>query len=76
MKNITIDEPTFKSLLVEAARIGAESAIVALVSYNIKDAAKLIGITPKTLTKRVLEGKINCVDGRISGAEIKRYLAH
>lgn len=73
---ITIDENTFKSALVEAARMGAENAIVALVSYNLKDAAKLIGITPKTLTKRILEGKINSVDGRVSGAEIKRYLSH
>ena len=49
-------------------------AISALVSYNIKDAAKQIGITPNTLTKRILEGKIKSVDGRITGAEIKRYL--
>ena len=49
-------------------------AISALVSYNIKDAAKQIGITPKTLTKRIMEGKIKSVDGRITGAEIKRYL--
>lgn len=49
-------------------------AISTLVSYNIKDAAKQIGITPNTLTKRIMEGKIKSVDGRITGAEIKRYL--
>lgn len=71
---VIIEESTPQSLLVEAARMGAENAIIALVSYNLTDAAKQIGITPKTLTKRILEGKINSVDGRVSGAEIKRYL--
>jgi hypothetical protein len=75
-QNLIIDKNSFKQLLVEAAHLGAEQAIVALVSYNLKDAAKRIGITPKTLSKRILEGKIKSTDGRISGAEIKRYLGN
>jgi len=30
---------------------------------------------PDTLRRRIMEGKITPVDGRISGAEIRRYLA-
>lgn len=73
---LTIEENTFQSLLIQAAKLGAEQAISALVSYNLKDAAQRIGITPKTLTKRIMEGKINSVDGRITGSEIKRYLGN
>lgn len=71
---IAIEESQLKHLLFQAAQMGADKAISALVSYNIKDAAKQIGVTPKTLGKRILEGKIKAVDGRITGAEIKRYL--
>lgn len=71
---VTIEESSLQNMLFQAAQLGADKAISALVSYNIKDAAKQIGITPKTLTKRIMEGKIKSVDGRITGAEIKRYL--
>lgn len=71
---VTIEESSLQNMLFQAAQLGADKAISALVSYNIKDAAKQIGITPKTLTKRIMEGKIKSVDGRIAGAEIKRYL--
>jgi hypothetical protein len=71
---LLIDEVNLKKMLIEAAQIGADTAIISLVSYNLKDAAKQIGITPKTLTKRILEGKIKSIDGRVSGLEIKRYL--
>lgn len=73
---IAIEESMLQTMLFKAAQMGADQAISALVSYNIKDAAKQIGITPKTLTKRVLEGKIKSVDGRITGSEIKRYLGN
>ena len=71
---VTIEESSLQNMLFQAAQLGVDKAISALVSYNIKDAAKQIGITPKTLTKRIMEGKIKSVDGRITGAEIKRYL--
>lgn len=71
---IALEESSLQNMLFMAAQMGAEKAISALVSYNLKDAAKQIGVTPKTLTKRILEGKIKAVDGRITGAEIRRYL--
>lgn len=73
---IAIEESKLSSMLFAAAQAGAEKAISALVSYNLKDAAKQIGITPKTLTKRILEGKIKSVDGRVTGSEIRRYLSN
>lgn len=71
---IAIEESTLQSMLFQAAKLGAEQAISTLVSYNLKDAAQRIGITPKTLTKRIIEGKIKSIDGRITGSEIRRYL--
>ncbi|MNV42128.1 hypothetical protein D3C71_1337880 [compost metagenome] len=43
--------------------------------YHLKDACTRLGISYNTLKKRILEGKIQVVDGRITGAEIRRYLA-
>jgi hypothetical protein len=73
-EKIEISEAELKKLLEEAARMGAQTVINTLVSFNMQDAAKQIGITPKTLNKRILEGKIKSVDKRISGPEIQRYL--
>jgi len=61
-------------LLTEAARRGAEIAITDMVCYHYKDACKRLGISYNTLQKRILEGKIRPVDGRITGAELRRYL--
>lgn len=74
MTTITIDEFTLRNLLVEAAHLGASQAINELSSFNMKDAAEQLGISYNTLLRRVQEGKIRPVDGRISGAEISRYL--
>ncbi len=71
---ITIKQTELKAMLFKAAKLGADEAINALVSYNLKDAAMRIGITPKTLSKRIFEQKIHSVDGRVAGAEIRRYL--
>lgn len=73
-EKISIDEEELKKLLMKAANIGAQKAIDTLISFNLQEAAKQIGITPKTLTKRILEGKIKSVDKRISASEIQRYL--
>jgi len=62
------------TLLIEAARRGAEIAINDMVCYHYKDASKRLGISYNTLQKRILEGKIHPVDGRITGVEIRRYL--
>lgn len=71
---IAIEESTLQNLLAEAARRGAEQAFRRFVRYNYTEAAKLLDITPKTLSKRILEGKIKSVDGMINGEEIDRYL--
>ena len=71
---LTIERHELQSMLVEAARIGANQAIDDMVTCNLKDAADKLGISYTTLQRRMGEGKIRAVDGRISGAEIRRYL--
>lgn len=71
---ITIEQNELQRLLVEAARQGANHAIDDLVCYHLKDACARIGISYNTLKKRIREGKIQAVDGRITGAELRRYL--
>lgn len=71
---ITIEQHELQRLLVEAARQGANHAIDDLVCYHLKDACTRLGISYNTLQKRISEGKIRPVDGRITGAEIRRYL--
>ena len=73
--NITIEQHELQRMLVEAARMGANHAIEDMVCYHLKDACARLGISYNTLKKRILEGKIQAVDGRITGAEIRRYLA-
>jgi hypothetical protein len=75
ISHLTMSSADLKELMIEAARLGAQQVIDSLVSFNLKDAAKQIGITPKTLTKRIYEGKIRSVDGRVSGSEVQRYLS-
>jgi len=62
------------AILVEAARRGAEIAITDMVCYHYKDACERLGISYNTLQKRIKEGKIHPIDGRITGAELRRYL--
>lgn len=71
---ITFTVNEVDALLERAAEIGAKRAILALVTYNLTEAAKQLGITTTTLTKRIREKKIRAVDGRITGAELMRYL--
>lgn len=72
---IAIDEHRLEKLLQEAAKRGAAQAIDDLVCYHYKDACERLGISYNTLQKRIREGKIRPVDGRITGAEIRRYLS-
>ncbi|NYT59465.1 hypothetical protein H0A65_11095 [Alcaligenaceae bacterium] len=72
---ITIEQHDLRKMLVEAARLGANHAIEDLVCYNKMDACERLGISYNTLNKRIVEGKLHDVDGRITGAEIRRYLA-
>lgn len=71
---VTIERHELQRLLVEAARLGANHAIEDMVCYHLKDACARLGISYNTLKKRIQEGKIKAVDGRITGAEIRRYL--
>lgn len=72
---ITLEENRLKDMLIEAARLGANQAIEDMVCYHYKDACARLGISYNTLQKRISEGKIRPVDGRITGAELRRYLS-
>ena len=74
METLTMSKFELDNLLTEAAKKGANFAIAGMVSYNLRDACKQLGITYATLHRRVTEGKIKSIDGRISGAEIQRYM--
>lgn len=72
---ITLETTDFVRMLEEAARRGAERAIEDMVCYHYQDACARLGISYNTLQKRIKEGKIRPVDGRITGAELRRYLS-
>ncbi|HCP78285.1 MAG: hypothetical protein H5U29_09485 [Pusillimonas sp.] len=71
---ITMEQHQLEAILVEAAKRGAALAIEDMVCYHYKDACARLGISYNTLQKRIAEGKIRPVDGRITGAELRRYL--
>lgn len=72
---IGIHPDQLRVMLSEAAQEGARRAIEEMVCYHYKDACKRLNISYNTLQKRIAEGKIKPVDGRITGAELRRYLA-
>lgn len=72
---ITIQQHDLQKMLVEAARMGANQAIDDMVCYHLKDACARLGVSYNTLQRRIQEGKIRPVDGRITGAELRRYLS-
>ncbi|MNK70355.1 hypothetical protein D3C87_897730 [compost metagenome] len=72
---VTMHEDQLRELLEEAARRGAHTAFEELTLCHLKDACARLGMSYNTLKKRIQEGKIRPVDGRITGAEIRRYLA-
>ncbi|NYT67927.1 helix-turn-helix domain-containing protein [Pusillimonas noertemannii] len=71
---LTIERHELESMLIEAARIGANHAIEGMVCYHLKDAAARLGVSYNTLQKRIAEGKLRVIDGRITGEELRRYL--
>lgn len=71
---ITLPESRLREMLIEAAHIGGQMATDDLVCYHLKDACRRLGISYNTLQARIKEGKIKPVDGRITGAELRRYL--
>jgi hypothetical protein len=72
---ITLEENRLQTLLEEAARRGAQIAMDDMVCYHLNDACERLGISYNTLKRRIEEGKIRPVDGRITGAELRRYLS-
>lgn len=72
---ISLDQHDLARMLEKAATRGAEIAINDMVCYHYKDACERLGISYNTLQKRIAEGKIRPIDGRITGAEIRRYLS-
>lgn len=73
--NVTIPESTLKKMLAEAAEYGAKRFMNDMAVYSYSEAAKLLKMSSVTLRKRIHEGKIKQVDGKITGQEIRRYLA-
>jgi len=71
---INITEIELTKMLADAAKIGAEIAFRRFVRYNYTEAARCLGIDPKTLSKRITERKIHATDGLITGEEIDSYL--
>jgi len=79
---ITVQLPTLslhsaelEALLERAAKRGAEQAIESYTGFNYAEACKRLGISYPTLGKRIKEGKIRPIDGRIPASEISRYLS-
>jgi len=71
---IVLEKTELQAMLEQAAKNGAMQMFNDITLYHMTDAARLLGISYNTLQKRILEGKIKPVDGRITGAEITRYL--
>lgn len=71
---INLQPEQLEAMLARAARMGAQQAFEDMVCYHYKDACKFLRISYNTLQKRITEGKIKQIDGRITGAEIRRYL--
>lgn len=70
----TLEDFELEELLVKAAAIGAKRAFEDLTVYSLADTCKRLGITYSTLQRRIAEGKIKPIDGKVTGAEIARYL--
>ena len=73
-QNITLSKGDLFKLMHEAARQAANQIIDDMICYHYNDACKRLGISYNTLQKRIQEKKIRPIDGRITGAEIRRYL--
>jgi|GEM_PF-675379 len=71
---VSMDSAELEALLERAAARGAQQAIDSMVSFNYKETCKQLGISYNTLQARLVAGKIHSTDGRISAAEIRRYL--
>lgn len=73
VNNIEQHEP--QRTPVEAARQGVNHATDDLVCHYFNEACEHLGTNYNTLKKRIAEGTLQSVNGRITGMEIRRYLA-
>lgn len=71
---VTLEKIELQAMLDQAGKNGAMQMFNDITLYHLTDAARLLGISYNTLQKRIQQGKIKPVDGRITGAEISRYL--
>lgn len=71
---VTLEKTELQAMLDQAGKNGAQQMFNNITLYHLKDAASLLGISYNTLQQRIRDGKIKPVDGRITGAEISRYL--
>jgi hypothetical protein len=76
-EHVVLTREELDALLTEAcrrgARQGADEAFDKWVFYNLKDAAEFLGMSYNTLKKRIAEGKLRPVDGRLTGQELRQY---
>ncbi len=68
--SVTLEKYEIQDMLDKAAM----KVFTNITLYHMTDAARMLGISYNTLQRRISEGKIKPVDGRITGAEISRYL--
>lgn len=68
--SVTLEKSEIQDMLDKAAM----KVFTNITLYHMTDAARMLGISYNTLQKRIQERKITVVDGRITGAEISRYL--
>lgn len=73
-KQITLSAYELQNLLREAATAGAKILYEEMVVYNKREAAKLLRMSHVTLQNHIDSGRIKVSDGRITGAEINRFL--
>ena len=73
LEEIALSPTVLRALLIESARLGAAQAISDMKTFTLKEAAATLDMSYNTLRARIKEGKIREVDGRISGAELRRY---
>ena len=75
-KTVTLSQYELQEMLTDAAAAGAKRVFDDIAVYNKQEAAKLLRMSYMTLQKKIDTGRLKTVDGRITGAEISRYLKY
>lgn len=78
MHKIELEPEELERIIARASQVGVEAGgklmFERLAIYNKVEACKILKMSMPTLNKRIAERKIRSIDGRITGAEILRYL--